>query len=163
MKMWCDTQNKNWHNLATPSPSGRVVGHWNAKETVLDLFPAYLEPADCYPVMHPLHLDWVLYWQVNYRVMLPSVRIGHEQFHAAVQGEYVRIGVYHDAAIVTLNYHHFPVEELDREPYFFAPKEEKKPLFAPPADTQALAKSSTPLQRSTDEKTEDKEEEPKND
>ena len=76
-KMWCDTQNKNWRKL---------IAGWNAKETVLDLFPAYLEPADCYPVMHPLHLDWVLYWQVNYRVMLPSVLLGHEQFHAAVQG-----------------------------------------------------------------------------
>ena len=122
-KMWCDTQNQNWRKL---------YADWNATEKPLDLFPAYLEPQDCYPVYSPNTVDWVLYWQVNYRVMLPTVRVGREQFRAAVQGEYVRIGVYHDAAIVTLNYHHFPVEELSREPYFFAPKAEEEKV--PPSE-----------------------------
>ena len=76
-KMWCDLQNKNWRKL---------YADWNATEQPLDLFPAYLEPQDCYPVYAPHTVDWVLYWQVNYRVMLPTVRIGREQFQGCCAG-----------------------------------------------------------------------------
>jgi hypothetical protein len=140
-KKWCDAQNAAWHTL---------IAGWKAKETVLDLFPNYLVPADCYPVYHPQKLDWILYWQVNYRVELPSVRIGQQQHRAAVQGEYVRVGVYHAHAVVTVNYHHFAVEALDKEPYFFAPKQAAE--NAPAIDTtNALAKGAKPSSDSHDE------------
>jgi hypothetical protein len=68
----------------------------------------------------------LLYRQVNFRPLLTSVRVGNTQHRAAVQGEYVRVGVYHAHAVVTVNYHHFAVEEIGKELYFFAPKAEQK-------------------------------------
>jgi hypothetical protein len=64
--------------------------------------------------------------QVNYRVMLPSVRIDKKTYRAAVQSEYVRIGIYNDRSARTMQFRHFAVEEIGREAVLFRPESNGK-------------------------------------
>jgi hypothetical protein len=118
VQKYIKTQNDAWQEYWGADPRYQPV-----KEGFLPLFDEFLELQDCYAVYHPNFEGHILYWQVNYRVMLPSVRIDKKTYRAAVQGEYVRIGIYNDRAARTMQFRHFAVEEIGREAYFFAPKE----------------------------------------
>jgi hypothetical protein len=122
VQKYITTQNEAWATYWKRFEQFNASNKKPHLEKPLPIFDDFLELQDCYPVFHSQFEGHILYWQVNYRIMLPSVRIDKKTYHAAVQGEYVHIGIYNDRAARTMNFRHFAVEEIGREPYFFAPK-----------------------------------------